>query len=62
MSTIFLGWYDPLSWKRSTYNSVLLLLGAIFVANSLTQFIGIVLIGEAFLVTIEGCWTKGADQ
>jgi len=53
--------FRPLTWRRSTYNSVLAMLGCIIVTDSIIQAFGLMLIVESLLVTIEGCWPEGAD-
>lgn len=53
--------WRPTDMKRSSWNSVCVLLGAACYADTLAQFVGIVLLMEALLVSIEGCWLPGAD-
>jgi len=54
--------WRPLSWKRSTYNSVLLTMDALALGDSFSHVIGIILLGEAILVSIEGCWRARDDD
>lgn len=54
-------WFGAVPTKRMPIyvsNSLCLLGGAALLADNFLHFAGIVLIGEAFLQTIEQCWPK----
>jgi hypothetical protein len=45
--------------KTETYNSLCALAGSIAYADTWTQALGLILLSEAVLVTIERCWPRG---
>ena len=54
--------YIALNMKRSTYNGVVATIGCFLYTETFTQFIGLLLIAECFMVTVEACWPKDADD
>ena len=50
--------YSPIDAPAWVYNSAIGTIGAAFYADTLAHFVGIVLILESVLVSVERCWPK----
>ncbi len=50
--------FSPDDLPTYAYNSIVLIIGAFCITHTLSDFLGVVFIGEAFLASIERCWPK----
>lgn len=58
----WLTWPSLFGLRRSTYNSVLGVIGCFFVTDSFVHFMGLLCLYEGLVATIEGCWRDDADE